>query len=141
MFFYTNILLLFCDIYLRTKIINNKNYKLSKLSITFNTTYNKNLVFGLHKNSKYQFIILFFSLFGISYLYLLQNNEYFLIIILSGTLNICEKIIKGYIVDYITIRLSSIKTYNFNIADLLICTNYILYILKENDYNNMLWLK
>ena len=138
-----SIIILLLDIYFRNHNFNNIKYKLLGISLNINTTNNENMVFGLHKNHKsIQEIIIFIS-FTINIIYyLISYDNYLLIIILGGFINILEKLFKGFIVDYITIQIYSqrricgfssynLKTYNFNLADTLICMNYGLFFINN----------
>ncbi|MEK6948434.1 MAG: signal peptidase II [Nanoarchaeota archaeon] len=139
-YFYIIPILIILDII--TKLyFKNKNINFLKY-LNFNYTENTGAIFGILKNNNLFFIILTIIIV-ILLVYLIKKEKKYqleLSIILSGAIgNLIDRIIYGYVIDFIDTKIWPI----FNLADMYITIGIALILLKiiteeksKKDLNN-----
>lgn len=95
---------------------------------------NTGTIFGLFENSNYIFLILAFVLCVLIAVYMRKNIEKksfkekaFLLILAGGIGNIIDRVIRGYVVDFISLKWIGI----FNFSDAYIVIGVFLIIILE----------
>ena len=113
-------------------LISNKNILIIKNFLELNYTQNTGGAFGIGRIN----IILIFSIIFIIgiVIFLIKENKNItnyipFILILSGSLgNLIDRILRGYVIDFIDIKLFNFP--NFNIADISIVLGIIILLYK-----------
>lgn len=109
----------------------------------FNITYihNKGLVFGIFSNTQNKFVILLISILSLAALFFL--SVYFFAIntksklfsfgfsfVLGGAMgNMLDRLIQGYVIDFLDFYIGKYHWPTFNIADTFICIGVLLLFL------------
>ena len=110
----------------------------------FNITYVRNTgaAFSILEDSRIFFIVITFIALIVIYLFLLKDkvlNKYqtFLYSMLIGGIvgNLVDRIIYGYVIDYLSFNIFGYSFPVFNIADSLIVISVILLVLNEMRLN------
>ena len=139
--FFICIFLIIGDQYTKYLIENNYNYWINKNLIIFSIDYVKNYgaAFNLFEGSRI-FLSLLSIIITIILIYLILNNKYKTKLellsynfILAGSIgNGLDRLIKGYVVDFINLNFINFPI--FNIADISINIGFflILYLLLKN---------
>ena len=120
-----------------TKILfEGKNYVLIKNFLTFESTHNYGAGLGILSGQTVLLIVLTFVFLGFFVFYDVYSknkNKLYIIafcFILSGAIgNLIDRIIFGYVRDFIHINIS-IMPYYFNFADIFLTVGVILFIIE-----------
>ena len=124
-------------------IINNNMNVYDSISIIpsfFSITYVRNIgaAFSIMENSRILFIIIGFIALILIYKYLIMNkvlNKYLMIsysMLMGGIIgNMIDRIIYGYVIDYLSFNLFGYNFPIFNLADTFIVISIIMLLLYE----------
>ena len=124
-------------------IINNNMNVYDSISIIpsfFSITYVRNIgaAFSIMENSRILFIIIGFIALILIYKYLIMNkvlNKYLMIsysMLIGGIIgNMIDRIIYGYVIDYLSFNLFGYNFPIFNLADTFIVISIIMLLLYE----------
>jgi len=124
-------------------IINNNMNVYDSISIIpsfFSITYVRNIgaAFSIMENSRILFIIIGFIALILIYKYLIMNkvlNKYLMIsysMLIGGIIgNMIDRIIYGYVIDYLSFNLFGYNFPIFNLADTFIVVSIIMLLLCE----------
>ena len=124
-------------------IINNNMNVYDSISIIpsfFSITYVRNIgaAFSIMENSRILFIIIGFIALILIYKYLIMNkvlNKYLMIsysMLIGGIIgNMIDRIIYGYVIDYLSFNLFGYNFPIFNLADAFIVVSIITLLLCE----------
>lgn len=124
-------------------IINNNMNVYDSISIIpsfFSITYVRNIgaAFSIMENSRILFIIIGFIALILIYKYLIMNkvlNEYLMIsysMLIGGIIgNMIDRIIYGYVIDYLSFNIFGYSFPIFNLADTFIVVSIIMLLLYE----------
>ena len=124
-------------------IINNNMNVYDSISIIpsfFSITYVRNIgaAFSIMENSRILFIIIGFIALILTYKYLIMNkviNKYLMIsysMLIGGIIgNMIDRIIYGYVIDYLSFNLFGYNFPIFNLADTFIVISIIMLLLYE----------
>ena len=136
--------LLFILIDFIVKIIVNSNMNVyDSVSIIpnfFSITYVRNIgaAFSIMENSRILFIIIGFISLILIYKYLIMNkviNKYLMIsysMLIGGIIgNMIDRIIYGYVIDYLSFNIFGYSAPIFNLADTFIVVSIIMLLLYE----------
>lgn len=136
--------LVFIIIDLIVKIIVNSNMNVYDSIIIipnfFSITYVRNIgaAFSIMENSRILFIIIGFVALILIYKYLIMNkilNKYLMIsysMLIGGIIgNMIDRIIYGYVIDYLSFNIFGYNAPIFNLADTFIVVSIIMLLLYE----------
>lgn len=124
-------------------IINNNMNVYDSISIIpsfFSITYVRNIgaAFSIMENSRILFIIIGFIALILIYKYLIMNkvlNKYLMIsysMLIGGIIgNMIDRIIYGYVIDYLSFNIFGYSFPIFNLADTFIVVSIIMLLLCE----------
>ncbi len=124
-------------------IINNNMNVYDSISIIpsfFSITYVRNIgaAFSIMENSRILFIIIGFIALILIYKYLIMNkvlNKYLMIsysMLIGGIIgNMIDRIIYGYVIDYLSFNIFGYSFPIFNLADTFIVVSIIMLLLYE----------
>ena len=124
-------------------IINNNMNVYDSISIIpsfFSITYVRNIgaAFSIMENSRILFIIIGFIALILIYKYLIMNkvlNKYLMIsysMLIGGIIgNMIDRIIYGYVIDYLSFNIFGYSFPIFNLADTFIVISIIMLLLYE----------
>ena len=124
-------------------IINNNMNVYDSISIIpsfFSITYVRNIgaAFSIMENSRILFIIIGFIALILIYKYLIMNkvlNKYLMIsysMLIGGIIgNMIDRIIYGYVIDYLSFNIFRYSFPIFNLADTFIVVSIIMLLLCE----------
>ena len=124
-------------------IINNNMNVYDSISIIpsfFSITYVRNIgaAFSIMENSRILFIIIGFVALILIYKYLIMNkvlNKYLMIsysMLIGGIIgNMIDRIIYGYVIDYLSFNIFGYSFPIFNLADTFIVVSIIMLLLCE----------
>ncbi len=124
-------------------IINNNMNVYDSISIIpsfFSITYVRNIgaAFSIMENSRILFIIIGFIALILIYKYLIMNkvlNKYLMIsysMLMGGIIgNMIDRIIYGYVIDYLSFNIFGYSFPIFNLADTFIVVSIIMLLLYE----------
>jgi len=108
-------------------------YKSSWIDIAAHRVYNYGFAYSLFKNKNEKCkISIHIMIFIIGLLIAINNgNIYLLAIINAAFYNLLDRIIYGYVIDYIKVNISTIYNFpTFNIVDMLVVVNWLLLIFS-----------
>lgn len=112
-------------------LFTNKNFTI--IPKILNITYTQNIAGAFGMGKRYIILILSIIIIIGLIIYLIKENEKItnyipFVLILSGSIaNLIDRIFRGYVIDFIDIRLFNFP--NFNIADISIVLGIILLII------------
>ena len=140
LFEYALIFLFYIDVCYRfsMNIFNSENKLGNILKLTWHTTYNNGFANGIFKDKSNIFKIVapLIYLFTINkyLLYEYSNPSLQYIFNLFAGLNIFERLINGYVTDYLTIQVFSVRTLNLNFADIMINAMMIYFFITQSSF-------
>jgi signal peptidase II len=117
-------------------VSSNMNlYESIKIFNNFNITYvqNNGAAFSILSGNVFLLIIISFIILYLIYMYVLkdQKNEFLSILLIGGIIsNLVDRIIRGYVIDFIDIKIFNYNFPVFNIADICIVIGTIFLIIK-----------
>ena len=123
-------------IILSNKLTLNKSFLLIKNLLYLNLTHNEGAAFGFFQGGRIFLIVI--AVFAIIVVYLMASNEKVLTdynvftysLLVGGILgNMIDRIIHGYVIDYIGITAFKLNFPIFNFADICITLSIVILIL------------
>ena len=139
LFEYALVFLFYIDVCYRfsMNIFNSENKIGNILTLTWHTTYNNGFANGVFKDKSNIFKIMspLVYLFAINnyLLYEYSNPSLQYIFNLFAGLNIFERLVNGYVTDYLTIQFFSVRTLNLNFADIIINAMMIYFFTIQSS--------
>lgn len=136
----------FMKIFISSKIILNQNFILIKNLLSINLVHNTGAAFSILSGNRIFLILIgILAIVGISFYikkidYLSDTNMLTYSLLIGGILgNLVDRIIYGYVIDYISFNFFGYNFPVFNIADICIVISIVLIIvsiIKEDLWNS-----
>lgn len=121
-------------------IFMNVNHSINVISDFFSITYvhNYGAAFSIFNGGRILFILITIIILNIIYLYFIKNKnldkfELFIYSMLLGGIigNLIDRVIYGYVIDFLDFKIFGYNFPIFNIADSMIVISVILLFIKE----------
>jgi signal peptidase II len=129
MIIYLIYLICLLDILFKYSLKNNitKIYQNKFISISFHKSHNLGFAYGIFRNLS-NFYKIFINLVSILFIYFIDHWCINMILIAS-LCNLLDRIINGYVIDYIIIKILNIQFNVFNLSDVMIVIGVILILI------------